>query len=60
MCFGRLNSYAVVLNEQEKLNAKYFGSFKMLSEEIGHDYNTFWIDNGILTTNRFSVWEMSL
>ena len=26
--FSRLNSYAVVLNEQEKLNAQHFGPFK--------------------------------
>jgi hypothetical protein len=28
--FGRLNSYAVVLNDQEKINATHFSAFKLL------------------------------
>ena len=31
--FSRLNSYAVVLNEQEKINANHFGPFKVLAEQ---------------------------
>ena len=47
--FGRLNSYAVVLNEQEKLHALHFGPFKTLADKIGHKYNKMWVDSGILT-----------
>src|SRR5690349_734760 len=34
--FSRLNSYAVVLNEQEKINADHFSPFKTLADELGH------------------------
>jgi len=47
--FSRLNSYAVILNEQEKLNAEYFGPFKILSDSIGRKYNDYWLKNTILT-----------
>jgi len=47
--FSRLNSYAVVLNEQEKINAKHFGAFKMLSDALAFKYNNFWINNGIIS-----------
>ncbi len=47
--FGRLNSYAVILNEQEKLNAEFFGSFKILADTIGRKYNEYWVKQGILT-----------
>ena len=41
--FGRLNSYAVVLNEQEKINAQHFGPFKTLADSIAHTLNDFWL-----------------
>jgi hypothetical protein len=47
--FSRLNSYAVILNEQEKLNAAHFGPFKTISDNIGHSLNSFWLTNRILT-----------
>lgn len=47
--FSRLNSYAVVLNEQEKINAAHFGPFKTLADSIAHSLNDFWITNKILT-----------
>lgn len=47
--FSRLNSYAVLLNEQEKINADHFGPFKVLADKIGHKYNEYWINQGILT-----------
>lgn len=47
--FSRLNSYAVVLNEQEKLNAQYFGPFKILADKVGRKYNQYWISNNILS-----------
>jgi hypothetical protein len=48
--FSRLNSYAVVLNEQEKINADHFGPFKVLADRIGHKYYDYWTRQGILTT----------
>jgi len=47
--FGRLNSYAVVLNDQEKINADHFGPFKTLADQLGHQYQDFWATNKILT-----------
>nr|WP_298794276.1 DUF262 domain-containing protein [uncultured Acetobacter sp.] len=47
--FARLNSYAVVLNEQEKINASHFGPFKVLADKIGFDYNEYWTMQKILT-----------
>ena len=47
--FGRLNSYAVVLNDQERLNADHFGPFKLLADNVGHRYYDFWTRNKILT-----------
>jgi hypothetical protein len=47
--FSRLNSYAIILNEQEKLNAAHFGAFKTLSDNIAHPLNEFWLRNRILT-----------
>ena len=47
--FSRLNSYAVILNEQEKLNATHFGSFKLLADDIGRKYNEYWVKQGILS-----------
>jgi hypothetical protein len=50
--FSRLNSYSVVLNEQEKINANHFGSFKVLVDQLSHKYNDFWTDNRILTSSK--------
>jgi hypothetical protein len=50
--FSRLNSYAVILNEQEKLNAQYFGPFKIIADAIGRKYTEFWIQNTILTSKQ--------
>jgi Protein of unknown function DUF262 len=50
--FSRLNSYAVVLNEQEKINADHFGPFKVLADQIGHKYFSYWTNQGILTTKQ--------
>ncbi len=47
--FSRLNSYAVILNEQERLNADHFGPFKSLADQLGHKFYDFWIANRILT-----------
>lgn len=50
--FSRLNSYAVVLNEQEKINADHFGPFKLLADRIGHKYYEYWTKQGILTSKQ--------
>ena len=50
--FSRLNSYAVVLNEQERLNATRFGPFKLLADSLGHTYYEFWLQNRILTAQQ--------
>jgi len=47
--FGRLNSYSVTLNEQEKLNANHFGPFKKLADTVAHSNNAFWTENRILS-----------
>lgn len=47
--FSRLNSYSVILNEQEKLNANHFGPFKTLSDKLAHINHSFWIDNKIIS-----------
>lgn len=50
--FSRLNSYAVVLNEQEKINADHFGPFKVMADRIGHKYYEYWTKQGILTSKQ--------
>lgn len=50
--FSRLNSYAVILNTQEKINANHFGPFKTLTERVGHKYYEFWKSNKVLTDNQ--------
>lgn len=50
--FSRLNSYAVVLNEQEKINADHFGPFKVLADRIGHKYYDYWTKQGVLTSKQ--------
>jgi hypothetical protein len=47
--FARLNSYAVTLNAQEKLNGKYFGLFKQTAYSLGAEHNAFWLKHSILT-----------
>ena len=50
--FSRLNSYAVILNEQEKLNAQFFGPFKISADRIGRKYTDYWKHNTILTAQQ--------
>lgn len=47
--FSRLNSYAVLLNEQEKINANHFSEFKILVDNLSHKYNDFWLDSKLLS-----------
>ena len=46
--FSRLNSHAVVLNEQEKINASHFGEFKRLADGLAHQHFEYWVSNRIL------------
>lgn len=50
--FSRLNSYSVVLNEQEKINADHFGPFKLLADKLAKKHYNFWIDNKIITEKK--------
>lgn len=50
--FGRLNSYAVILNEQEKINADHFGPFKQLADELSKLYYSFWIESKLLSEQK--------
>ena len=46
--FSRLNSYAIILNEQEKINAEHFGPFKLLADDIALQYNKYWTEQKIV------------
>ena len=50
--FSRLNSYGIILNEQEKINATHFGEFKLLADEIGRKYNEYWKEQTILSARQ--------
>lgn len=59
--FSRLNSYAIVLNEQERINATHFGSFKILADELGRKYYEYWTKQGILSSrNILRMQEVNL
>lgn len=50
--FSRLNSYAVILNEQEKIHAEHFSAFKVLTEQIGHKYYEYWVKQKIFAERK--------
>lgn len=50
--FSRLNSYSVILNEQEKIHANHFSQFKITVDTISHRLNEFWIENKLLTNQK--------
>lgn len=52
--FARINSYSITLNNQEKLNAKYFGEFKQTMYNISREFYSFWKYNNILTENQIA------
>ncbi len=58
--FSRLNSYAIILNEQEKLNANHFGPFKVLADEIGRKYLEYWKNQKSYQQTIFSGWRRSV
>ncbi len=47
--FARINSYTVILNKQELLNAKYLGYFKQFSFDYGRKYVKYFLGARILT-----------
>ena len=57
--FGRLNSYAVILNEQEKINSTHFGAFKVMADKIGFNYNEYWRKQGNSLHSKYSVCRRS-
>jgi len=50
--FGRLNSYTLTLNKQEKLNAKYHGEFKTFIYRESSKYLDFFRERRILSNAR--------
>ena len=52
--FARINTYSVTLNAQEKLNAKYVGSFKTTAYALGFEYVGYLLDGGVLTEKAVS------
>ena len=50
--FARINSYTVILNKQELLNAKYQGYFKQHSFTYGYKYVKYFIEAHILTKTK--------
>lgn len=47
--FARINSYAVLLNQQERLNGQFFGEFKKTAYDLAKEFHTFWKENRILS-----------
>lgn len=52
--FARINTYSVVLNQQEKLNAKFLGVFKTYAYELGRDYVDYFVSADIVTRKQVS------
>lgn len=52
--FARINAYSVILNTQEKLNAKYLGVFKTYAYELGHKFASYFVSGEILTDKKVS------
>lgn len=50
--FSRLNSYSVILNDQEKIHANHFSQFKIVVDSLAHKFNDFWIENKLLTNQK--------
>lgn len=50
--FGRLNSYAITLNDQEKINASHFSEFKILADSIGRKYYDYWTGQKLLSSQQ--------
>lgn len=52
--FTRINSYTLILTQQEKRNAKYSGAFKQTAYKLGLDHLEFWRNKNILTDYRIA------
>ena len=47
--FARLNTYGVKLNKIELLHAEYFGAFRTTAFGLANEFESFWLQNKILT-----------
>jgi len=47
--FARLNTYGVKLNKIELLHAEFFGAFRTTAFGLGNEFETFWLENKILS-----------
>lgn len=47
--FARLNTYGVKLNKIELLHAEFYGAFRTTGFAIGNEFESFWIQNEILS-----------
>ena len=47
--FARLNTYGVKLNKIELLHAEFFGAFRTTAFALGNEFESFWIQNEILS-----------
>ena len=52
--FARLNRYPVKINDQELRNSQFFGEFKTTTYQLAHEFNTFWLQNRIMTESQIS------
>ncbi len=52
--FSRLNAYSVPLNQQEKLNAKYVGSFNLAMQKLSKQHLAFWQRHDILSNTNIT------
>lgn len=50
--FARLNTFAQKLNNQELLNAAYYGQFKQTVYGLGYEHLSFWTNMGILSDRK--------
>jgi hypothetical protein len=50
--FARINSYTIILNKQEKLNAQYLGYFKQAAYELGLKYVDYFLRAKVLTKEK--------
>lgn len=52
--FARVNSYALPLNDQELLNAEFYGEFKRAMYDLAHTHFEFWRGNGIFSDRQIA------
>ena len=52
--FARINSYSIVLNPQEKLNAKYTGAFREAMNSLARKHLAYWSSHKILSNQQIA------